>query len=472
VVFAEAIDRHDPAQRIFERRDGVLVKAVTTAIHLTYAGRFMSFNDAIRDKSLNTEELYQGVAIAYARTRDPALLGIAARQGRVAFSPAGEKVARDLAAGKAQPFPFGSLLLRDGADGTMGAVALIRRGDADTGQALVVKNTSLGMGHGHFDKLSWQFYDNGAQIVTDYGAARFLNIPAKDGGKYLHENETWAKQTIAHNTLVVDERSHFGAIEEVGERHAPRQLHFADSPELSVSIADIDSAYPGVTMRRMMASVMIEGLESPVVVDLLRVKADRARQFDLPLHYNGHLIEVGPQLAQNLAERPVLGRDFGYQHVWVDATATPDPARAFVTWQAGDRFYTWRWVPQPGAQLILAESGANDPSFNLRREPFLIQRLTGQSEALFAGVLESHGRYDGAAEQVVASSSQIRAPQVIALPGYDLMVIETLKGARVAVIAAQDTAPGKAHSVSWGEHRLQWTGPAARIALPAAKGRP
>lgn len=468
VVFAEAIDRHDPAQRIFERRDGVLVKAVTTAIHLTYAGRFMSFNDAIRDKSLNTEELYQGVAIAYARSRDPALLGIAARQGRVAFSSAGEQVARDLAAGKARPFPFGSLALRDGADGTMGAVVLIRRGDAETGQALVVKNTSLGMGHGHFDKLSWQFYDNRAQIVTDYGAARFLNIPAKDGGKYLHENETWAKQTIAHNTLVVDERSHFGAIEEVGERHAPRQLHFADSPEFSVSIADIDSAYPGVSMTRMMASVMIEGLESPVVVDMLRVKADRARQFDLPLHYNGHLIEVGPQLTPNLVERPVLGRDFGYQHVWVDATATPDPARAFVTWQKGDRFYTWRWVPQAGAQMILAESGANDPSFNLRREPFLIQRLTGQSSALFAGVLESHGRYDGAAEQVVASTSQIRAPQVIALPEYDLMVIETLNGARVAVIAAQDTAAGKAHSIVWDGNQLQWTGPAARIPLPPA----
>lgn len=468
VVFAEAIDRHDPAQRIFERRGGVLIKAVTTAINLTYGGRFMSFNDAIRDKSLNTEELYQGVAIAYARTRDPALLGIAARQGRVAFSQAGEEVARDLAAGLAQPFPFRTLLLRDGADGTMGAIALIRRGDADKGQALVIKNSSLGMGHGHFDKLSWQFYDNGAEIVTDYGAARFLNIPAKDGGKYLEENETWAKQTVAHNTLVVDQRSHFGAIEKVGERHAPRQLHFADTPDIAVSIADIDSVYPGVTMTRMLASVGIEGLDLPVVVDLLRVKADRARQFDLPLHYNGHLIDIGPKLTQNLSERPVLGRDFGYQHIWVDAAATPDPARAFVTWQTGDRFYTWRWAPQPGAEVILGESGANDPHFNLRREPMLIQRLNGASEAVFAGVLESHGRYDGASEQVVASTSQIRTMRAASLPGYDLMLIETIKGARVAVVAAHDTAPGKAHAITWEGERLEWSGPAARIPLTPA----
>ena len=468
VVFADAIDRHDPGQRIFDRREGVLIKAVTTAIHLTYGGRFLSFNDAIRDKSLNTEELYQGVAIAYARTRDPALLGIARQQGRVAFSRAGERVARDLAAGLARPFPFGSLVLRDGADGTMGAVVLIRRGDADTGQTLVAKNTSLGMGHGHFDKLSWQFYDNGTQVVTDYGAARFLNIPAKDGGKYLEENETWAKQTIAHNTLVVDERSHFGAIEEDGERHAPRQLHFADGPDFSVSMAEIASAYPGVAMKRTLASVAIAGLERPVIVDLLRVNAGQARKFDLPLHYNGHLIEVGPKLAHNLAERLVLGRGFGYQHIWVDATATPDPANAFVTWQTGDRFYTWRWIPQPGAQLILAESGANDPHFNLRREPLLIQRLTGAGEALFAGVLESHGRYDGAAEQVVASNSQIRSLAVDTLPGYDVLLIETLKGARVAVVVAEDPALGALHRITWRGQPLQWTGPAARIALPAA----
>ena len=468
VVFAEAIDRHDPAQRIFERRGGVLIKAVTTAIHLTYGGQFMSFNDAIRDKSLNTEELYQGVAIAYARTRDPALLAIAARQGRVAFSPAGEQVARDLAAGLARPFPFGSLLLRDGPDGTMGAVALFRRGDADTGQALVVKNSSLGMGHGHFDKLSWQFYDTGAQIITDYGAARFLNIPAKDGGKYLPENESWAKQTIAHNTLVVDERSHFGSIEKIGERHAPRQLHFAESTDFSVSIADIGSAYPGVHMTRTIASLAIDGLERTVVIDLLRVQADRAHQFDLPLHYNGHLIEVGPQLRSNLAERPVLGSDFGYQHIWVDATANPDPQRAFVTWQTGNRFYTWRWVPQPGAQLILGESGANDPNFNLRREPLLIQRLSGVSDTIFAGVLESHGRYDGAAEQVVASTSQIRSARVVRLPDHDLLVIETLAGAQAVVAVAHDPAPDKAHAVTWSGHRLEWTGPAARISIGSA----
>lgn len=56
-VFANAIERYDPAVGIFKRRDGILVKTVRTAIDLTYRGHFIPFNDALKEKSLNTEEL-------------------------------------------------------------------------------------------------------------------------------------------------------------------------------------------------------------------------------------------------------------------------------------------------------------------------------------------------------------------------------------------------------------------------------
>ena len=38
------------------------------------------------------------------------------------------------------------------------------------------------MGHGHFDRLSFTYYDNNKEIIQDYGAARFLNIEPKNGG--------------------------------------------------------------------------------------------------------------------------------------------------------------------------------------------------------------------------------------------------------------------------------------------------
>lgn len=467
MVFADAIDRNDPAQKIFDRRDAILLKAMNTAIQLTYKGRFMPFNDAIKDKSLNTEEMYQGVAIAYAHTKDPELLSIAQYQQRVAFSPKGRRVAEGVAKGAAKPFRYRSLLLSDGADGTAGAVAIFRNGDSERGQALVAKNSSQGMGHGHFDKLSWQYYDNGHEVVTDYGAARFLNIVAKDGGKYLPENDSWAKQTIAHNTLVVDGKSHFDGDEKLGDENPPKQLHYAAGTDFSVSMGEIGTTYPGVTMTRAMAMVSIDGLERPVVVDLLRVRSAGTHQYDLPLHYNGHIIRTGPALASNVNERPVLGSANGYQHIWVDATATPLPDKAFLTWQLDDRFYSWRWVPVAGSQMILAETGANDPSFNLRREPILIQRTSGVSNALFAGVLESHGRYDGAAEQTTASDSQIRSITAESHRTADVMIIEALNGSRVAVAVSYDADRARKHSVKVAGEHITWTGPAARIVLPA-----
>lgn len=464
MVFANAIERYDPAVGIFKRRDGILMKTVRTAIDLTYRGHFIPFNDALKEKSLNTEELYQSVAIAYARSGDPALLSIAQWQGRVALSPEGRLVAADLAADKAKSFPFGSRLLRDGPDGRAGAVALIRSGDSETGQLLVTKNASQGMGHGHFDRLNWLYFDQGREIVTDYGAARFHNVEAKYGGRYLPENESWAKQSIAHNVLVVDGRSHFNGKLDPAEEHPAEQIHFAQSNDFSISIGREANAYPGVTMNRAVALVSVPGLEKPVVVDLLRVTAASPHRYDLPLHYQGHLIELGPDFTVNTDTRPVLGDSAGYEHIWVDAVATVQ-RRPVVTWQTGTRFHSWHWAPLSGSSVILAESGAGDPRFGLRREPMIIQRVEGTANALFAGVLEGHGSYDPDSERVTASRSQIASIEAGTVGDADIAIITTGAGAKVAVAVAHAGDAQKRHRIQFAGQDLSWTGPAARIVL-------
>lgn len=467
MVFGNAISENDPHRRIFEHRDGILLKALRTTIQLTYDGYFFPFNDAIRDKSLNTDELYHGVAIAFAETRDPGLLAIADYQGRTVLSDDGLALTRALAADEAQPFPFRSLLLSDGPQGDGGAVAILRHGDGPDHTALVAKNASQGMGHGHFDKLSWQLYDNGNEIVRDYGAARFLNIVAKEGGRYLPENTSWAKQTVAHNALVVNQTSHFGGDVKVADRFAPTQLHFAADPELQVSTASIDSAYSehGVTMLRSLALLDVEGLSAPVVVDVLRASSRGEHQFDLPLHYSGHIIETGFDPARNLGPRPVLGEDDGYQHIWVDGTASPAADQAFMTWLLDGRFYTYRFVPQQGSQVILGESGANDPAFNLRREPLVIQRVAGEEKTTFASVLEQHGLYDGATEQTVASRSQIASLRHIEAGDYDLVIVQAKSGETTALAISYDNDPAARHTISVDGQDIAWTGFAARIAM-------
>lgn len=466
IVFADAIERNDPARKIFEHRDGILLKALATTIQLTYDGYFFPFNDAIKDKSLKTDELYNGVAIAYGQTRDPALLDIARWQGRTVLSDNGAMLARDLAAGKAKPFRFTSQLLSDGPEGNKGAVAIFRNGSGDKHQALVLKNSSQGMGHGHFDKLSWQYYDNGREIVTDYGAARFLNIEAKEGGRYLPENESWAKQSIAHNTLVVDETSHFDSDTKLGDSISPRQIYYSDTPGSQISTAEMVGAYDDARFTRTMAMLNVKGLEHPVVVDIVRAASGQPHQYDLPLHYDGQIMRVGFDTASNVAGRPVLGTKNGYQHLWVDAKGKPQTAdNAFVTWILDGRFYSYRWVPQTGSEAILAESGANDPNFNLRREPVVIQRLSSGKDSVFASILEVHGRYDGAAEKTSLSDSQIKTMRLVQQDGMDILVIETLAGEKSVLAISYDTAKDKKHSAIIDGQMVSWTGYAAHIMI-------
>ena len=57
MLFAKVIERNEPERKIFEHRDGVLLKAVYSLIQLSYGGYFIPINDAIKDKGLDTIEL-------------------------------------------------------------------------------------------------------------------------------------------------------------------------------------------------------------------------------------------------------------------------------------------------------------------------------------------------------------------------------------------------------------------------------
>lgn len=462
VVFAQAIEDNEPERKIFAYRDGIVLKAIRTAVQTTYAGYFFPINDAMPDKSLKTEELYQGVAIGYAASGDSGLLGIAQWQGKVALSPQGFAVARDLAAGKAKPFAFASTLLRDGPEGKDGALAILRSGPEEKAQVVVAKNTAQGMGHGHFDKLNWLLYDNGNAIVTDYGAARFLNIEVKDGGRYLPENDSWAQQTVAHNTLVVNETSHFDARLKPAEAVSPVQLAFNGEGPARWSICEMAGAYPGVTFRRALVQLDMGAKASPLVLDLLTVKNAGKATYDLPLHFAGHIIDTDLKLASNVTARPVLGKANGYQHLWVDATAPLVNGQGRVTWIKDGRFYTYR-MATAGAQVILAESGANDPRFNLRREPVVIQRIEGAGDAAFVSLIEPHGRYDAATETTTNSRSAVTGLSMTEAGGARIATIALVGGRHILVAIAADTTADKAHSVTVNGRKLEWRGPVGRF---------
>lgn len=461
VIFARAIQQNEPQRDIFGRRDGVLLKAVDGVIQSSYAGLLFPINDAMPDKGLDSEEIVTGVAIAYAQTQDGALLSIAQRQGRTLLSPDGLAVAQGLAAGAIRPFDFRSMQLRDGPNGDLGNLVFLRAG-GETGQALVMKNTQQGQGHGHFDRLNWLFYDNGNAVITDYGAARFLNIEAKNGGGYLDENDSWAMQTVAHNTLVVGQTSQFGGDWRIGEAHPTTPLVFDAGEGVQIASAKLDDAYDGVVLTRTLAMVEHPDLAFPVVIDLFRAEGGAATVYDMPLHFNGHLISVF-EAEHSVRERPVLGDAAGYEHLWVDAVAPASSDPRSLTWLLDGRFYTYRFGASAPTQAVLAESGANDPEFNLRREPVLIRRMQGQANASFFSVLEPHGAYDGTAETVTGSTSRIHDIATLRGDGAEVIVLTLASGKTLALGVAHDTAAGRRHIVAQDGQTYQWTGPWARF---------
>jgi hypothetical protein len=410
VLFAKAIDVNEPARKIFEHRNQVLLKAINTTIELSYNGLFFGINDAIKDKGIDTIELVHGVTIAYNKTREPGLLSIAKQQGQILLTGDGLEVAQALDKNQAEVYPFVSKNFGDGVNGDEGALVVMRANQQAQHQTLVFKATSQGLGHGHFDKLHWMFYNAGEEIVYDYGAARFLNVEAKYGGHYLPENNSYAKQTIAHNTLVVDETSHFNGDTKVGNQFHPQVLFTENGSELQISSARMQNAYDNVEFTRTQA--LVNSQEGFVfVVDLLDVKAKGNHQYDVPVHFNGQFIDSNVSLEAQTTSQNMLGPKNGYQHLWMQAKGKVTGDLARVTWLNDKTFYTHTTVANKanGHQLIMARIGANDPNFNLIAKQALINRVSDASNHQFLSVLEVHGEYNGNKEFTTNSSSQLRS---------------------------------------------------------------
>ena len=462
MLFAQTIELNEPELRIFERRDGILLKAVNALIQQAYNGEIIRFNDALK-KTYSTQEIVAAVDIAYWASRDPQLLSIAAQQGSFALSPAGFVTAQDIAHHKAVPFRFHSKLYRDGADGTQGGVAIIRQGNQPDKQFMfVLKATSHGLSHGHYDKLTYSLYDNGSEILTDYGAARFLNIESKSGGRYTHENHTYAMQTVAHNTAVVDEQSHFRGDYKTSMRYASTINYAAISDSCSVVSASDANAYASkqVKMQRTVAVLQPKGAEYPMVLDMMRLSAPDKHIYDLPFHYNGHLINTSfPAKKQAAALYPMHGQ-YGYQHLWKEGETEIKEDNAWFTILQGDRFYSVTTTLDNG-HVFMVRSGANDPDNNLRSEPAVIFRQTDKADHVFASVVEPHGLFDPNLELTVNALPQTTHVAVIYNDDAYTAMQLSLRGCErplVFITVNRDFDEKAAHELTINDTTYSWIG--------------
>ncbi len=462
VVFAQCIEHKRPEIGIFRYRDGIIPKAVATLTQLAYEGRFLRFNDAL-DKGYDAQELIYAVDIAY--NADPSnkqLLDIAARyQNKFLPTDAGYAVARDIARGEAEPLRFRSALYRDGREGDEGGIAVMRSTDPALNSLVTLKATSHGLSHGHYDKLTMAYYDNGNEVLTDYGAARFINIEAKYKGHYTRENKSFAMQTVAHNTLVVDGRSYFdGDIKRSSKYHS--EIFFADfeRPAVQIVSAVERNACEGVTMRRTTAYVTTDFLQYPLILDVVKAESAEEHRYDLPYWYNGHMISLDFPYERALRSMTTLGERNGYQHLWVEAEGrnTASSTSCF-TWLVGDRFYSLSTATTPQTELRLVRAGANDPDFNLRGEPAYFIRENGKRNHTFCSALESHGTYDLQVEQSANLTASCRGVEVLVDTPECTVARFTFEGGRTVTLCVAYMGDGSSvHEAKAGGEQFEWTG--------------
>ncbi|MEI8271225.1 MAG: heparinase II/III family protein [Paludibacter sp.] len=395
MTFAQVIQNQQPELNIFKYRDGILQKAVNTSLQCAYNGEFFKLNDAL-DKTYATQEIVYAVDIAY--KNNPAnkqLLDIARVQNSYLVSEEGLSTAKAVSMGNIPAFETKSTLLHDGAKGDEGGIAILRSGMDSKQSCLTFKATSHGLSHGHFDKLSMIFYDNGNCILPDYGSVRFLNIEPKDGGGYTKENHTWGMQTIAHNTVTVDGVSNFnGDIKISSQFHSDLNYFDCENTDIQVISAVDSHAYEAVNLNRTMAMIKNKAFEYPIVLDIFRIKSDSTHQLDLPFYYNGQMISTDFTIHKNTTNLKPLGKKNGYQHLWLEATGNTEKESANFTFLNENRFYSITTLTDAKTQFMMTRIGAGDPDFNLRNTACFLVRQPNASTHTFVSLIEPHGLYD------------------------------------------------------------------------------
>jgi hypothetical protein len=189
--------------------------------------------------------------------------------------------------------------------------------------------------HGHYDKLNLVLFGTGTEGKADELGGEPVFHRYEDP---LHGQ--WTKQTVAHNTMTVDEQSQPACTGQL--------LLFEDTPTVKIMRAEAVAA-PGALMDRTVV------VTEDAILDLYHGRSGFSRTWDRTFRYQGKLLQTPPAKGAE----PTLGQREGYEHLRV---LVRKPAE--TSWEA-----TWETRVGPlqltvaGAvrqQMILADGPDQD----------------------------------------------------------------------------------------------------------------
>ncbi|MEI7435896.1 MAG: heparinase II/III family protein [bacterium] len=324
-------------------------------------GSYPINNDSDPYRLSGMADLYEW---AYAVWGDPRYAAVAAqgnRQGWLAFLAGVPEL------------PAGGSPVVTGSRNLPGIGQLFLNGKPGVAAAcLMMKYGIHGGDHGHPDKLGI--------VLQAWGEDRFV-----DPGRITYsvpEYKSWCKQSVAHNTMVVDQKS---------QRPAEgRCLWFAEGTGFQAACARVDDAYAGVTMDRMVA------FTDRYILDCFRTVSDDAHTYDLSLHVRGGM----PATNRFTPCEQGLGRDQGYQHL-DNVMRCDGSAVASLTWPVRGQGAITLTAPYGEKEADAWFIGNGIGTHLGDKVPFLIRRKVAKA-AVWCAVYELHAPGIGAVKRVTS----------------------------------------------------------------------
>lgn len=218
--------------------------------------------------------------------------------------------------------------------------AILRANGADVNASAV--NFTFGPyggGHGHPDSLAVVLYADNEIILPDMGRYEY--------GDPMHA--VWGKQTLAHNTVVVDKKSQ-------KPMNIPGMSIWAETPPDDMGVLDGFLATDRVQMARAHCDTAVDGVRldrtvalfGGALIDIFRTKTGRKRIFDYVLHVNGTYQSGNLGLAP---QEKSLGKQFGYE--LLSNVRGADRTGPMIT----------TWTTAGGNGLMVAAMGSGERAF-------------------------------------------------------------------------------------------------------------
>lgn len=477
-LFAETIERRQPEVGIYKLKNEVIKTTAYAVMSTAFPdGTLPALNDSSRTMDIKDLGILLATNICFDRyEQNDTLLAMAKHQNHVWVHNTGATLSKALENNAEVPnFNWGSLSLTDGAEGECGGVTILRHRDAKSDDSMALlwygqhgsdAKLHSALDHGHFDGLHLSLFNNNQEFINDYGYGRWVNIEPKFGGRYIPENKSYCKQTIAHNTVVIDQISQNQGITAIAQQHNGEK-HFTVLPnksgdsELQAMSAFARDYYPGVDQQRTIIMLESNPFEKPLIIDLFRIISEEEHTYDYPVHYKGQIIRTDFEY-QTHKRLNTVGDAHGYQHLWNLGQGKVEGS-SLTTWLMGDTYYSLISSANADSEVIFARTGANDPDFNLRNEPMFILRQKAKNH-LFANVYETHGYFNESVEASLNARGQVESVEVLHCDKMASIIAINLMNNKQVKVCINNTVGVNKNTTSdviVNNQKISWTGPVA-----------